>query len=129
MGNRSRGTVRGAGCRGCTTTGCAVAGERVRGSAREVGEAGAVAGGGAAATGGSGSGGGGGSGACGSAAIDTATTVLHSSAPPTANPRAAGDSDGQARPSRRRRSATSHCAPDVPRRCVAMSTSLSAPFR
>ncbi len=88
-----------------------------------------VASGGAATTGGSGSDGGGGSGVWGSAAIDTATTVLHSNAPPTANPRAAGDGDGQARPSRRRRSTTSRCAPDVPRRCVAMSTSLSAPFR
>ena len=129
MGNRNRGTVGGAGGRGRTATGCADAGERVRGSAREVGEAGTVAGGGAATTGGSGSEGGGGSGVCGSAAIDTATTVLHSNAPPTASPRAAGDSDGHGRPSRRSRSATSHCAPDVPRRCVAMSTSLSAPFR
>jgi hypothetical protein len=56
--------------------------------------------------------------------METATTVLASRADPTATPRAARDRLGHDRPSRRRRSPTDHCVAEIPRRCVAIPTSL-----
>ena len=54
----------------------------------------------------------------GSPAMDTATTVVHNNAPPTASPRTPTGPGREAPPSRRSRSATDHCDDDVPRRCV-----------